>query len=392
MDNTSKPSIEMLKAVVDPWIQALTDPAKAQEIVLKRLLKGYSQTEYGRDHHAENVDSYKEFKKAFPVKNYTEVKPMIDQVKEGHIHVLLHEEPLYWGCTKGTTGKSKFFPLTSAYRDQCAIGIKRLFYKYASFKNDVDWLGGYRLNLSSTALLGTLNMGGKEMPYGYSMAVGMDLVNKYAGLPQMTPTQEEINSIQGESTANVWEARYQLIYEKTRDQNITHILTSYSIYLGFANYIYRKYKVYPKDLWNVKFMVGTGQPGSNTRFAPPIKTLYGKSVDIRDSYGGSEGYYGAQMDDKKAWAPFYDFNFYEVQTIQGIKQLHEMIPGEIGSLIVSTDYLPRYHLDDLVLAFEPPYFRCIGRENAKLHPYYFGELTGKSDFTYSKPNTLDSWR
>ena len=42
--------------------------------------------------------------------------------------------------------------------------------------------------------------------------------------------------------------------------------------------------------------------------------------------------------------------------------LHEMRPGEMGGLVVSTPILPRYRIGDLIRAFEAPYFRCIGRE------------------------------
>jgi hypothetical protein len=43
--------------------------------------------------------------------------------------------------------------------------------------------------------------------------------------------------------------------------------------------------------------------------------------------------------------------------------LHEMRPGEMGSLVVSTPILPRYEIGDLIRAFRPPYFRCIGRDH-----------------------------
>jgi hypothetical protein len=42
--------------------------------------------------------------------------------------------------------------------------------------------------------------------------------------------------------------------------------------------------------------------------------------------------------------------------------LHEMQPGEYGSLVISTPVLPRYRIGDLIRAFDPPYYRCIGRE------------------------------
>jgi hypothetical protein len=59
----------------------------------------------------------------------------------------------------------------------------------------------------------------------------------------------------------------------------------------------------------------------------------------------------------------YDLFFFEVQTRSGIKMLHEMRAGEIGSLVVSTPILPRYKISDMILAFRPSYFRCIGRDH-----------------------------
>jgi hypothetical protein len=72
--------------------------------------------------------------------------------------------------------------------------------------------------------------------------------------------------------------------------------------------------------------------------------------------------FGQQRDEKRAWVPNYDIFFFEIMTPSGVKMLHEMRPGESGSLVVSTPVLPRYRIGDLIRAFEPPYFRCIGRE------------------------------
>jgi hypothetical protein len=73
--------------------------------------------------------------------------------------------------------------------------------------------------------------------------------------------------------------------------------------------------------------------------------------------------FGQQRDEKRAWVPNYDMFFFEVKTRAGLKMLHEMKPGEMGGLVVSTPVLPRYRIGDLIRAFEPPYFRCIGRES-----------------------------
>ena len=102
-------------------------------------------------------------------------------------------------------------------------------------------------------------------------------------------------------------------------------------------------------------------PGINTRHAAALTALYGP-VAIREIYGATEGMFGQQRDEQRAWVPNYDMFFFEVLTRSGIKMLHEMKPGETGSLVVSTPILARYRIGDIILALRPPYFRCIGRE------------------------------
>jgi hypothetical protein len=133
--------------------------------------------------------------------------------------------------------------------------------------------------------------------------------------------------------------------------------------------LHRKHKVYPKDLWQTQIVTLGSVPGINTRYEPALKALYGP-VAIREIYGATEGLFGQQRDKHRAWVPNYDLYFFEVETRpstglrtgSGIKMLHEMRPGEVGSLVVSTPILPRYMIGDQILALRPPYFRCIGRD------------------------------
>ena len=103
-------------------------------------------------------------------------------------------------------------------------------------------------------------------------------------------------------------------------------------------------------------------PGINTYRAGTLKALYGRQVALREIYGATEGMFGQQMDEKRAWVPNYDLFFFEIKTGKGVKMLYDMQPGETGSLVVSTPVLARYKIGDLIRAVQPPYFRCIGRE------------------------------
>jgi phenylacetate-coenzyme A ligase PaaK-like adenylate-forming protein len=140
--------------------------------------------------------------------------------------------------------------------------------------------------------------------------------------------------------------------------------------LLFGKYLKKKHRAYPKDLWKTKIMTLGSVAGINTHYQPALSALYG-NVAIREIYGATEGMFGQQMDEKRAWVPNYDLFFFEVQVGSTVKMLHEMKPGETGSLVVSTPILPRYKIGDLIRAYRPPYFRCIGREMWWVPPYHF---------------------
>jgi hypothetical protein len=144
--------------------------------------------------------------------------------------------------------------------------------------------------------------------------------------------------------------------------------------LQFARFLGKEHRCYPKDLWKPILLALGSTPGINTRYRETLRALYGKVI-IREIYGATEGIFGQQRDQKRAWVPNYDLFFFEVETRSGIKMLHEMRYGEWGRLIVSTPTLPRYRIGDVILAFGSSYFRCIGRDTWwTLLNYGWGEL------------------
>jgi hypothetical protein len=103
----------MLNALLQPWHDAVDDPAKAQQEVLGRLLEAYAQTDYGAQHGAAQIETIEDYRRAFPVATYEDYKPLIERVMAGEMSLLLNEEPVGWAITRGTTkGESKFIPMT----------------------------------------------------------------------------------------------------------------------------------------------------------------------------------------------------------------------------------------------------------------------------------------
>lgn len=350
----------MINVLLQPWHDALADPGRTQGEVLKHLLKDYAQTEYGARHDAAQVKTLEDYQAAFPVATYEDYQPLIRRVMAGEVSLLLTEKPVGWAITRGTTkGESKFIPMTPTDL-RMRINAGRAMMNYVVSTKQHDLLVGVNLNLNFPSVAGTVRVGEQEVEYGYSSGIYTKYVSTFTPV-RSAPTQEEIDALGGGVTIRDWEARFELAYERCKDQNVTLVGGVAPTAIRFARYLRRAHGVYPKDMWQTQIMTLGSVPGINTRYQPALRALYGP-VAIREIYGATEGMFGQQRDENRAWVPNYDLFFFEVETRSGIKMLHEMQPGQIGSLIVSTPVLPRYKIGDMILALRAPYFRCIGRD------------------------------
>ncbi len=350
---------QMIAAMLQPWHTAVSDPVSAQEHVLQGLLKDYEQTRYGREHNAGKIASITDYRKQFPIVDYDGYRPLIKQVMAGDIDLLLWEEPIGWAITRGTTeGESKFIPMTPTDL-KLRVSAGRAVMNYVASSQRLDIFLGANLNLNFPSVVGTVKVGDREVEYGYSSGIYTKHVSTATPIRSI-PSQDEIDALGGGKSMQDWERRFELAYQLCQTEQVTLVGGVCPTAIRFARYLRNEYKIYPKDLWHPQIMTLGSVPGINTRYASSLRALYGPAV-IREIYGATEGMFGQQMDEKRAWVPNYDLFFFEVNTRSGIKMLHEMRSGEMGELIVSTPILPRYRIGDSILAFEPPYFRCIGR-------------------------------
>jgi len=358
-----------LQALVQPWHDAVENPAEAQQEVLHRLLQSYARTDYGVQHGASRIETITDYRRAFPIATYEDYKPLIDRVIAGDVRLLLEEEPVGWAITRGTTGdESKFIPMTPTDL-MMRISAGRAMMNYVIASGRYDLFEGVNLNLNFPSVVGTVQAGEREVEYGYSSGIYTKHVSAFTPI-RSEPSQEEIDELGGGKTVRDWEARFELAYQKCKHENVTLVGGVCPTAIKFARYLRRMHKVYPRDLWQTQIMTLGSVPGINTKYQPALNALYGRQVVIREIYGATEGMFGQQRDEKRAWVPNYDLFFFEVQIRpsarlrrgSGINMLHEMRPGEMGSLVVSTPVLPRYKIGDTILACRPPYFRCIGRD------------------------------
>jgi len=349
-----------VQAMLQPWYASVSDPAKAQAAVLQQLLEGYAQTGYGDQHEVGKVHSLEDYRRLVPIASYEDFKPIIERVMAGEVRLLLYEEPVGWAITRGTTkGESKFIPMTPTDL-RMRISAGRAMLNYVLTTERLDLFDGVNLNLNFPSVVGKVKVGEREVEYGYSSGIYTKFVSAFTPI-RSVPAQDEIDALGGGKTARDWEARFELAYRKCKDENVTLVGGVAPTATAFGRYLRRAHGVYPKDLWKTQVVTLGSVPGINTRYVPALTALYGP-VAVREIYGATEGMFGQQRDERRAWVPNYDLFFFEVKTASGLKLLHEMRPGERGSLVVSTAILPRYEIGDMILALRPPYFRCIGRD------------------------------
>lgn len=376
---------QALREQLEPWYRAIDDPVHAQRTVLLRLLSDYARTTYGAEHGAAAVAEadvagvegdgrgralIAEYRRAFPIMTYDDYKPLIDAVMSGEVGLLLCEEPVGWAITRGTVeGESKFIPMTPTDL-RMRVSAGRAMMAYVAATKRYDLFAGVNLNLNFPSNVGVVRVGDRDIEYGYSSGIYTKHVSKFTPI-RSVPSQDEIDALGGGTTRRDWDNRFELALEKCRGENVTLVGGVCQTAVEFGRYLRRKHKVYPRQLWKTQVMTLGSTPGINTKHAARLTALYGP-VAIREIYGATEGMFGQQRDDRKAWVPNYDLFFFEVLTRSGIKMLHEMKSGETGSLVVSTPILARYRIGDVILAVRPPYFRCIGREaDWWTRPYYY---------------------
>jgi phenylacetate-coenzyme A ligase PaaK-like adenylate-forming protein len=376
--SAENPIAPILQAFLQPWHTALADPPSAQERVLQELLGIYARTEYGQRHRAEQVGSVADYRAAFPLRTYAEYEPILRRVMGGDTHALLEAEPLGWAMTRGTTGQSKYIPMTPRDLEQ-RHNAARAVIQYVLHSKRFDILLGANLNLSFPSVVGSLEVNGRRIEYGY--ATGIYVKHVAARTPISTiPSQEAIDALGGDTSRVAWEARFQLAYDTARDHNMTIIGGAAQVALKFGRWLHKHHGVYPKDVWKIGVLSLGSMPDINSTHRPRLLAYYGQDAGLFEIYGATEGMLGQQRDDRRCWVPNYDLYFFEVETHQGIKLLHEMKPGETGSLVISTPVLPRYKILDIVRAFEPPYFLCIGRDRPWTRAAYWLRRAVELDF------------
>lgn len=204
----AKPFASLIaKNVKKGMLNAVAD----QEDILKTLLKTGRNTTIGKKYQLKEVNTYEEFAQAVPIADYEEIKPYIEDIKNGKANVLWKDRPIYFAKTSGTTSGIKYIPITKDSIDNHIQSARNALLCYIAETGNTRFTDGKMIFLSGSPELE--RVGG--IPTGRLSGISNHHVPGYLRTNQLP--SYETNCIED------WEEKLAKIVDETVNKNMTLI-------------------------------------------------------------------------------------------------------------------------------------------------------------------------
>lgn len=341
-----------------------------QEAILQQLIKVGRLTQFGKDHHFDDIDNYETFKKAVPIRDYEQIKTYIELIKQGKQNVLWKGKPIYFAKTSGTTSGVKYIPITKDSIPNHINTARNALLCYMAETGNTAFTNGKMIFLSGSPELDRI----ADIPTGRLSGIVNHHVPKYLRTNQMP--SYETNCIED------WETKLDKIVTETINKDMTLISGIPPwMQMYFDRLVERSGKKI-KDLFpHFSVMV---QGGVN--FEPYKAKLFetiGKPIDYIELFPASEGFFAFQ-DSQKAEGLLLNTNsgiFFEFIPVGEIfndqptrLSLKEVKVGENYALIINSNAgLWGYNIGDTVKFVSTNPYRLIVSGRIKHFISAFGE-------------------
>jgi hypothetical protein len=262
-------------------------PVESQLKVFKNLIKDAKETEFGKDHHFDTINSIEDFQKNVPIRDYEDLKSYIEKVKTGQENILWKGKPLYFAKTSGTTSGAKYIPLTKESMPSHINAARNAILHYINETGNADFVDGKMIFLQGSPIL-TQKHG---INFGRLSGIVAHFVPKYLQRNRM-PSWEtnciddwdtKVNAIVSEtinedmsviSGIPSWVQMYfERLQEKSGGKKIGEIFKNFNLFIyGGVNY----------EPYRAKF-----------------ESMIGKKVDSIELFPASEGFFAYQDSQKE---------------------------------------------------------------------------------------------
>jgi hypothetical protein len=350
------------------------NPVRTQQRVFEDLILEAKNTEFGRDHHFDQIDTYEDFTKNVPVRDYEGLKPYVDKVVKGEENVLWKGKPLYFAKTSGTTSGAKYIPLTKESMPFHIEAARNAILHYIHETGKADFVDGKMIFLQGSPILEEK----KSIKLGRLSGIVAHFVPKY--LQKNRLPSWETNCIED------WETKVNAIVEETFNQNMTVISGIPSwVQMYFEKLQQKGGRPVGEIFKNFNLFIYGGV--NYEPYRAKFEKLIGRKVDSIELFPASEGFFAYQdSQDEKGMllllnsGIFYEFiksdEFFSDPDGSGPKR-HTIGEVELGVnyvLIISTNAgLWGYNIGDTVQFTSLKPYRVIVSGRIKHYISAFGE-------------------
>ena len=257
------------------------EPEKTQQKVFKKLITQAKNTTFGTDHHFSNIQSYQDFKKHVPVRDYEALKPYVEQILEGKSDVLWKGNPLYFAKTSGTTSGAKYIPITKASMPYHIKAARNALLMYIAETGNADFVNGKLIFLQGSPIIDEKN----GIKTGRLSGIVAHYVPKYLQKNRMPSWKT--------NCIDDWETKVDAIVDETikEDMRLISGIPSW-VQMYFEKLSAKTGKTIHEIFPNFNLFVYGGvnyEPYRNK-----FEKLIGKKVDSIELFPASEGFFAFQ--------------------------------------------------------------------------------------------------
>jgi phenylacetate-coenzyme A ligase PaaK-like adenylate-forming protein len=349
------------------WAQ---HPVVTQEAVFKKLIKEAKNTQFGKDHHFEQIQSHADFVQNVPIRDYEGLKSYVDRVVNGEENILWKGKPLYFAKTSGTTSGAKYIPLTKESMPTHIQASRNAILHYIHETGNADFVDGKMIFLQGSPILTEKN----GIKLGRLSGIAAHFVPGYLQKNRMPSW--ETNCIED------WETKVNAIVEETikEDMRVISGIPSW-VQMYFEKLQQKAQKPVGELFQNFNLFIYGG-----VNFEPyraKFENLIGRKVDSIELFPASEGFFAYQDSQKEKGmllllnsGIFYEFIKSEDFFIENPKRytIGEVELGVNYVLIISTNAgLWGYNIGDTVQFTSLKPYRVIVSGRIKHYISAFGE-------------------
>ncbi|MFM6936106.1 MAG: GH3 auxin-responsive promoter family protein [Aquirufa sp.] len=351
-----------------------TNPVETQTMVFQDLIRQAKNTQFGRDHHFDQIQTPVDFATQVPVRDYEELKPYVERVVKGEENILWKGKPLYFAKTSGTTSGAKYIPLTKESMPFHIEAARNAILHYIHETGKADFVDGKMIFLQGSPILEEKN----GIKLGRLSGIVAHFVPKYLQKNRMPSW--ETNCIED------WETKVNAIVEETFNENMAVISGIPSwVQMYFEKLQEKGGKPVGEIFKNFNLFIYGGV--NYEPYRAKFENLIGRKVDSIELFPASEGFF-AYQDSQTAKGMllllnsgiFYEFiksdEFYNDPEGSGPKRytIGEVELGVNYVLILSTNAgLWGYNIGDTVQFTSLQPYRVIVSGRIKHYISAFGE-------------------